>query len=109
MTEVVFHKRGEDFVRIESRGHTGYADSGADIVCAGLSALIQGALLGVLKVVGVKARYRVEEESGELEIILPEDMTDAERHDCGVILNTLYLSVKDLEKGYSGYINVEVK
>ena len=109
MTEVVFHKRGEDFVRIESRGHTGYADSGADIVCAGLSALIQGALLGVLKVVGVKARYRVEEESGELEIILPEDMTDAERHDCGVILNTLYLSVKDLEEGYSGYINMEVK
>ena len=109
MTEVVFYKRGEHFVRIESRGHTGYAESGADIVCAGLSALMQGALLGILKVVGVKARYQAEEESGKLSIILPESMTDAERHDCGVILETLYISVKDLEEGYSEYIKVEVK
>jgi len=109
MTKVVFYKRGEHFVRIESKGHTGYADSGADIVCAGLSALIQGALLGILKVVGVRADHRIDEEKGEFGIILPEEMTDAERHDCDVILHTLYVSVADLAEGYSEYIKVEVK
>ena len=109
MTKVVFYKRGEHFVRIESNGHTGYADSGADIVCAGLSALMQGALLGILKVVGVRADHRINEEQGTLGIVLPEGLSDAERHDCDVILNTLYLSVTDLAEGYSEYIKVEVK
>jgi len=109
MTEVVFYKRGENFVRIESKGHTGYADSGADIVCAGLSALMQGALLGLLKVVGIKPDYSINEEKGSLRIVLPEKMSDVERHDANVILDTLYASVTDIAEGYSEYINVEVK
>jgi len=109
MTKVVFHKRGENFVRIESQGHTGYADSGADIVCAALSALMQGALLGIIKVVGVKVDYKVNEKEGSLVMTLPKDMTDAERHDCKVILDTLYYSVQDIAQGYSEYIEVEVK
>ena len=109
MTRIVFHKQGEDFVRIESVGHTGYADSGEDIVCAAISALLQGAALGVLEVVRAKAEYRVDEEKGSLTLALPSDLGEAERHDCGVILKTLYLSVKDLSEGYSEYIEVEVK
>jgi len=109
MTKVVFYKRGEHFVRIESKGHTGYADNGVDIVCAGLSALIQGALLGLLKVVGIRPDYRTNEAAGTLSIVLPEALSDAERHDSSVILNTLYESVTDLAEGYSEYIKVEVK
>jgi hypothetical protein len=109
MTKIVFHKRGEDFVRIESEGHTGYAGNGEDIVCAAISALTQGAALGVLKVVGVKADYRVDEEKGSLYLDLPRDLGERERHDSNVILETLYMSVTDLAKGYSEYIQVEVK
>ena len=109
MTKVVFFKQDESFVRIESEGHTGYADQGEDILCAALSALIQGAALGVLKVVGVNAKYRVDEEKGSLLLDLPRDLGVEQRHDCNVILRTLYESVIDLRKGYSGYIEVEVK
>ena len=109
MTRIVFHKRGEDFVRIESEGHTGYACSGEDIVCAAISALLQGAALGVLKVAGVKAEYRVNEEKGSLLLALPKDLGGGQRRDCNVILKTLFLSVTDLQKGYSEYIEVEVK
>ena len=109
MTRIVFHKQGEDFVRIESEGHTGYANSGEDIVCAAISALLQGAALGVLKVASVKAEYRVNEEKGSLILALPRDLGAQARHDCGVILSTLYLSLKDLAEGYSEYIQVEVK
>ena len=109
MTRIVFHKRGEDFVRIESVGHTGYADRGEDILCAAISALLQGAALGVRDVAGVKADYRVDEEKGRLFLELPRDLGDGERHDCNVILETLLVSVSDLAKGYSEYIEVEVK
>ena len=109
MTKIVFHKQGEDFVRIESDGHTGYAESGEDIVCAAISALLQGAALGVREVAGVKAKYRVNEEKGSLFLELPSDLGASERHDCNVILKTLLMSVSDIAKGYSEYIEVEVK
>ena len=109
MTKIVFHKRGEDFVRIISEGHTGYAQHGEDIVCAALSALIQGAAIGILKVVGVKADYRVNEEKGSLDLVIPREIGTQERHDCNVILGTLLASVEDLREGYSEYIEVEVK
>jgi len=109
MTKIVFHKQGEDFVRIESNGHTGYAERGEDIVCAAVSALLQGAALGVRDVAGVKANYRVNEEKGSLLLDLPKDIGEQARHDCNVILQTLFVSVSDLEKGYSEYIEVEVK
>ncbi len=109
MTKVVFFKRDEDFVRIESRGHTGYAVNGEDIVCAALSALIQGAALGIIKGLGIKAKYHVNEKLGSLELELPNGLSESEKHDSNVILNTLLLSVIDLEKGYSEYIELEVK
>ena len=109
MTKIVFHKQGEDFVRIECDGHTGYANRGEDIVCAAVSALLQGAALGVRKVAGVKAEYHVNEEKGSLFLALPKNLGEREQHDCNVILKTLLVSVSDLQKGYSEYIEVEVK
>ena len=109
MTKIVFFKQGEDFVRIESKGHTGYATQGQDILCAALSALLQGAALGVMKVAGVDAKYRVDEKTGSLMLALPSDLEDGVRQACNVILKTLYVSVMDLKDGYSEYIEVEVK
>ena len=109
MTKIVFTKKGEDFVRIESRGHAGYSKKGGDIVCAAISALLQGAALGVLKVARVNAHYETDEEEGALILSLPDNMTETERRDCQAILKTLYVSVSDLRDGYSGFISVEVK
>lgn len=109
MTKIVFHKQGEDFVRIESNGHTGYAERGEDVVCAAISALVQGAALGIREVAGVKAKYRVNEEKGSLLLELPSDLGEEKRHDCNVILKTLLVSVTDISEGYSEYIEVEVK
>ena len=109
MTKIVFFKQGEDFVRIESKGHTGYATQGQDILCAALSALLQGAALGVMKVAGVDAQYRVDEKQGNLMLALPSDLEVGVRQACNVILKTLYVSVMDLKEGYSEYIEVEVK
>ena len=109
MTKIVFFKKGEDFVRIESQGHAGYAEAGNDIVCAAVSALLQGAALGVLKVAGVKARYQTNEKKGSLSLALPEEMKEDERRDCRVILRTLFESVSDLQSGYSEFISVEVQ
>ena len=62
-------------------GHSGTAERGEDIVCAGVSALTQSALLGIIA-------------SGNLEIRLqepPDDCTEA-------ILRTMYMGLAEIEK-----------
>ncbi len=46
MIEVVFQRDKYRWCSFQSKGHSGYKDSGEDIVCAAISAILQTALLG---------------------------------------------------------------
>ena len=60
------------------------------------------------RVAGVNAEYRTEEEKGELFLSLGK-MTERERRDCDVILETMLLGIEDLYEGFSAFIKLEVK
>lgn len=108
MTHVAVRKHKGHIVSVECHGHCGYAAEGEDIVCAALSSVIQTAILGLFRVVGVQADYHTNGDTGELSMKLGE-MSDANRHDCDVILDTMLLGIADLYEGFSGFINLEVK
>lgn len=83
---------------------TGHADAGAkghDIVCAGISALTQTALLGLAKHLKVKLTYEVKE--GFLSFCLqeqPNDLTEA-------VLQTMIIGLSEIAKGYSKNVYIE--
>ncbi len=108
MTSVVISKVKGHVVSVQCEGHSGYAPEGEDIVCAALSSVIQTAVLGVFRVAGVNADYRTDEDKGSLSFTLGK-MTERERHDCDVILETMLLGVEDLYEGFSAFIKLEVK
>ncbi|MGI6621181.1 MAG: ribosomal-processing cysteine protease Prp [Bacillota bacterium] len=83
-------------------GHAGFGEHGQDIVCAGVSALAQGALLGLQDVLGNQVSYC--RQPGYLEAsVVPEDAAeDAPR----AILRTLELGLLSIAKAYSGYVEV---
>ncbi len=73
-------------------GHSGTAERGQDIVCAGVSALSQTALLGIQGHLHRDMEYQ--HASGKLEMKLkgaPDDLTEA-------ILQTMLLGLKEIEK-----------
>ncbi len=82
-------------------GHADYGPKGQDIVCAGVSALAQGALLGLEEVIGAKLKKK--SKPGRLECLVSGDYTDERVQ---VILETLYLVIKDLQSGYKEYIHL---
>ncbi|MGE5654134.1 MAG: ribosomal-processing cysteine protease Prp, partial [Bacillota bacterium] len=45
---------GDDLVGFEVRGHAEYADAGEDIVCAGVSAVLQTAALALEQLFSIK-------------------------------------------------------
>lgn len=108
MTDITITKKGNSIVEVNASGHTGYGESGEDIVCAGVSTLIQSALLGLLQVVGINVKFTVNEETGSLRFTLPQNLTDAERHDADIVLNTMLCGLQDFYTEYSDFINLEV-
>ncbi len=108
MTDITITRKNNSIVEVTASGHTGYGVSGEDIVCAGVSTLIQSALLGLLQVAQINVKYKVDEEKGSLKLTLPEKLTAAERHDADVILNTMLCGLKDFYTEYSDFINLEV-
>ena len=108
MTDVTVTRKNNHIVSVTASGHTGYGESGEDIVCAGISTLIQSALLGLLQVAQINVKYTVNEQEGSLKFTLPENLTDTERHDADVILNTMLCGLQDFYTEYSDYINLEV-
>ena len=52
-------------------GHSGYAEAGADIVCAAISAVVTMAEATINDVCGAKAKGRVKEEDARITLTLP--------------------------------------
>ncbi len=109
MTKAVFFKKNDRIVRVECKGHTGYAEEGQDIVCAAVSAVMQSTALGVLKVAGINAKYEVDERQARLALRLPDDMNDKQKNDAETLLQTCLLSVKDIAADYKQFVVVEVR
>ena len=109
MTKVIVTKHGNSIVEIECDGHTGYGVHGEDVVCSALSSIVQTAVLGLFQVVGVNVDYKVNDKKGYRKASLPRDLDDATRHDCDVILNTMFLGITDLHEGFSDFIELEVR
>ncbi len=109
MTNVTIEKRNGSITKIVCDGHTNYGEAGEDIVCSALSSVVQTALMGVLVVAGVNAKFERNDERGYLMIEIPDELNESKRHDVDVILNTMQLGISDLYEGFSDYIEVEVK
>lgn len=90
-------------------GHTGYADYGKDIVCASLSSISQHTVLGLTQVLSLNCKVERNDKKGVLKLRLPKNIPDEKLQDAQVLLQTMFLSICQLEKGYPSNIKMEVK
>lgn len=93
------------FRSIEISGHANFAEYGKDIVCAGVSALVETALLGLKNVACLEPK--VVKKSGYVSIFIAEDEPIDELQKADVILQTLYLGIEDISKTYPQNIRIQ--
>lgn len=105
MTNIKFYKCKNEYFKIEATGHTGYALSGEDILCASVSSILQSGALGLKKVLKLKPQIVKNDNDGYILIELPinQNLKQAQ-----VLFETMFVSLKDLQSGYSDYIKLEV-
>jgi uncharacterized protein YsxB (DUF464 family) len=92
-------------VRVISKGHSGYAESGGDIVCAATSAILITALNGCEKLAKISLGQVTHD--GFLEFWLPEQMTAEQSQVCAHVLDAMAIGIKDLAAEYPSYVKSE--
>ncbi len=91
---------------LEISGHANYADYGKDIVCAGVSALAETALLGLKHVVCIDPM--VKKQPGYFVLKLPDNLQEEKQKKAAVILETIFLGLKDISESYPSNVRVEL-
>ena len=85
-------------------GHSGYAESGADIVCAAVSAVVTMAEATINDVCGAKAKVRVKEDDARITLMLPNSCDEEET--VQAVLAGMMLTLCSLRDDYPDYIEV---
>ncbi len=109
MTTVTLYRRGEAFTGFRCEGHAGYADAGHDIVCAGISVLTITCVNSLELLAGVTPIVTQEEAKGVLEVQLPDGLTEAQRHDCQLLLSSMHSGLHDLAVQYPKYLHLFIQ
>jgi len=106
MIIVCFLRKENNIVTFNIEGHSDYAEAGSDIVCSAVSAISITTINGITDVLKIKPRYVMED--GYLNLSLQGNLPD-EIDKCQVLLETMLLGLKNLEKNYRNYIKVIVE
>jgi len=107
MTQVKIRRKNGKIVKVSCDGHTDYGEEGEDILCAALSSVVQTAVLGLMQVARLDVKYKVDVKEGLLELALPDALSETERNNADMILETMYLGIADLNSEYGKYIKLE--
>ncbi|NLC53040.1 MAG: ribosomal-processing cysteine protease Prp [Firmicutes bacterium] len=109
MTSVEFLRAGERFIGFKAKGHTGFAPAGQDIVCAGVSTLVQTAVLGLQELVGLDPQIQQQQKQGVLNCRIPAVVDPKKLEQSDLILNLMYLGLKQIAQEYQKFVQVSVK
>lgn len=109
MIVTTFFKQKSGYCGFHSQGHAGYAVHGRDIVCAGVSVLAFSIVNALERFVGNNRLQVVCKDEGDLKLTLTKDLSPAAMHDAQVLLETLYLSLSNLQDTYPKYLKVVIE
>ena len=104
MTKCEFFTQDDRITGFSVSGHSGYAEAGADIVCAAVSTAVTMAEAIINEVCGAKAKVRVKEEDARVTLTLPTSCDEEETVQAA--LSGLMLTLLNIKEDYEDYIEV---
>ena len=106
-TTVAFYRRPDGRqTGYRAAGHTGYAESGADIVCAAVSALTQATLNGLKGVLKAPTMFEVDDRAAMLEVRLAPEATEDQVAQAQLLLVTLQEAIEAIERSYPQNVRI---
>ena len=113
MTKIVFYKTNDVFYGFEEHGHTGYGESGDDVLCAALSSMTMLILNAIEVAFASDIEYTIDEKTTDIKVIAKGALSKFEKDDkkrfavSGLIM-AYYYQLNDLVEEYYDYLSVDV-
>ena len=108
MINITVVKNKQNIVTIEASGHSGYEEEGKDIVCSAVSAITQSLILGLKRVLKLNVVDVVDPSIPHLSVTI-KGLTEAENKSAQILMQTAYLSLKEIRTGYEKFIKIKEK
>ena len=113
MTKIVFYKWDNSFYGFSEKGHTGYGESGDDILCAALSAMTMLIINTIEVSYASDVDYTIDEATTDIQVIahgaLKEyEDDDAKRFAVSGLIQAYYYQLNDMLEDYYEFLDVDV-
>ena len=112
MTTVVFYKTGGYYYGFEEQGHTGYAESGDDILCSALSAMTMLIINAIEIMYASEVDYTIDEKTTDIRLIaksaLPKYEADEKKQFAiSGLIQAYFFQLMDLVEDYYEFLDVK--
>ena len=104
MIRCEFFTEDERITGFTVSGHSGYEESGKDIVCAYVTAVVTMAEATINDVCGAKAKVRVKDEQARITLTLPASCDEEET--VQAVLAGMMVTLLSLQEDYPDFIEV---
>lgn len=113
MTKIIFYKWDNTFYGFSEKGHTGFGESGDDILCAALSAMTMLIINTIEVSYASDVEYTIDEATTDIKLIARGALKDFEpdenkRFAISGLIQAYYYQINDLLEDYFEYLDVEV-
>ena len=106
MTTVTFRSSEGRIVGFDATGHSGYAEEGEDIVCAGITSAIRLVEATINDVLGLAASVKVNEETTTISLRLPGGLSEADENVCQTLLTGMMVYFTELRDEFPDNIEI---
>ena len=111
MTTVVFYKSGGVFYGFEEQGHTGFAESGDDILCSALSSMTMLIINAIEVSYACDVEYTIDEKTTDIRVIAKSALPKYEKDEkkqfaVSGLIQAYFFQLMDLVEEYYEYLDV---
>ncbi|NLJ71597.1 MAG: ribosomal-processing cysteine protease Prp [Syntrophomonadaceae bacterium] len=107
MLKITVDYAGTNITSFQVVGHAEYAPLGEDICCAGVSAITQTALIGLLNHLEEEPSYSI--DKGNLSVSLADNLSQTDNEKAQIILSTMLKGLESMAESYADFIKVFIR
>ena len=112
MTTIIFYKADGFYYGFEEQGHTGYGESGDDVLCAALSSMTMLIINSIEVSFACDVDYKIDEATTDIKVIcksaLPKyEKDEKKQYAVSGLIQAYFFQLMDLVEEYYEFLDVK--
>ena len=112
MTTIIFYKANGFYYGFEEQGHTGYGESGDDVLCAALSSMTMLLINAIEVSYACDVDYKIDEKTTDIKVIAKSALPKYEKDEkkqfaVSGLIQAYFFQLMDLVEEYYEFLDVK--